>query len=146
MPQQARRVLDRLVGYSVSPLLWKKVKRGLSAGRVQTAALRIVVDREREIDAFIPVEYWSVEADLQQQEPAKPVVFRAIVNTVHGLYALPDDGWRKRAVVYGFERVAASCSDAELLQNEEDLPVLTRLRVPEHRSARAPRRSPPEGT
>lgn len=82
--QQARRVLDRLVGYSVSPLLWKKVKRGLSAGRVQTAALRIVVDREREIEAFVPVEYWTVEADLQQQPPIKPVVFRAIVNKVHG--------------------------------------------------------------
>lgn len=82
--QQARRVLDRLVGYSVSPLLWKKVKRGLSAGRVQTAALRIVVDREREIEAFIPVEYWSVEADLKQSEAAKPVVFRAAVNKIHG--------------------------------------------------------------
>src|SRR6476661_3154205 len=62
--QQARRVLDRIVGYSVSPLLWKKVKRGLSAGRVQTAALRIVVDRERVIDAFVPVEYWSLDAFL----------------------------------------------------------------------------------
>ncbi|HET9661594.1 MAG TPA: type I DNA topoisomerase [Thermomicrobiales bacterium] len=82
--QQARRVLDRLVGYSVSPLLWKKVKRGLSAGRVQSAALRIVVDRERLIEAFVPVEYWSVEADLKQQEPAKPVVFRAAVNKVNG--------------------------------------------------------------
>lgn len=82
--QQARRVLDRLVGYSVSPLLWKKVKRGLSAGRVQSAALRIVVDREREIEAFIPVEYWSVEADLKQQAAAKPVVFRAAVHKVEG--------------------------------------------------------------
>ncbi len=82
--QQARRVLDRLVGYSVSPLLWKKVKRGLSAGRVQSAALRIVVDRERQIEAFIPVEYWSVEADLKQQASAKPVVFRAAVNKVDG--------------------------------------------------------------
>jgi DNA topoisomerase-1 len=82
--QQARRVLDRLVGYSVSPLLWKKVKRGLSAGRVQTAALRIVVDRERVIEAFVPVEYWSVEADLKQQEAAKPVVFRAAVNKIDG--------------------------------------------------------------
>ena len=82
--QQARRVLDRLVGYSVSPLLWKKVKRGLSAGRVQSAALRIVVDRERQIEAFVPVEYWSVEADLKQQELANPVVFRAAVNKVNG--------------------------------------------------------------
>ncbi len=69
--QQARRVLDRIVGYSVSPLLWKKVKRGLSAGRVQTAALRIVVDREREIDAFVPVEYWSLDADLHADVDAQ---------------------------------------------------------------------------
>ena len=69
--QQARRVLDRLVGYSVSPLLWKKVKRGLSAGRVQTAALRIVVEREREIEAFVPVEYWSLEADLHKTDAAR---------------------------------------------------------------------------
>lgn len=65
--QQARRVLDRLVGYSLSPLLWQKVGRGLSAGRVQSVALRIIVDREREIRAFKPEEYWSVEADLRQR-------------------------------------------------------------------------------
>mgnify|MGYP000535576075 CR=1 FL=1 len=57
--QQARRALDRIVGYRISPLLWKKVKRGLSAGRVQSVALRIIADREAEIDAFIPEEYWS---------------------------------------------------------------------------------------
>ncbi len=62
--QQARRVLDRLVGYTLSPFLWKKVYRGLSAGRVQSVAVRIIVDREREIQAFTPVEYWTVEADL----------------------------------------------------------------------------------
>ncbi|MBP3701671.1 MAG: type I DNA topoisomerase, partial [Lachnospiraceae bacterium] len=61
--QQARRVLDRLVGYEISPVLWAKVKRGLSAGRVQSAALRIVCDREEEIAAFIPEEYWTLEAD-----------------------------------------------------------------------------------
>jgi len=60
--QQARRVLDRIVGYKLSPFLWKKVKRGLSAGRVQSVALRLIVDREREIEAFIPEEYWSIEA------------------------------------------------------------------------------------
>src|SRR5262249_42633851 len=59
--QQARRVLDRLVGYQVSPLLWDKVRRGLSAGRVQTVALRLIVDREREIKAFEKKEYWTID-------------------------------------------------------------------------------------
>ncbi len=63
---QARRVLDRLVGYNISPILWKKVKSGLSAGRVQSVALRLVVDREREIEAFDPVEYWTIGADLSK--------------------------------------------------------------------------------
>src|SRR5438105_1551949 len=62
--QQARRVVDRLVGYTMSPLLWKKIRYGLSAGRVQSVALRLIVDREREITAFVPVEYWSLEAVL----------------------------------------------------------------------------------
>ncbi len=62
--QQTRRVLDRLVGYQISPLLWDKVKRGLSAGRVQTVALRLIVEREREINAFNPVEYWNIDAVL----------------------------------------------------------------------------------
>lgn len=62
--QQARRVLDRIVGYNLSPFLWKKVKSGLSAGRVQTVALRLIVDREKEINAFVPVEYWSIDAKL----------------------------------------------------------------------------------
>jgi DNA topoisomerase-1 len=64
--QQARRVLDRLVGYKASPLLWKTVKKGLSAGRVQTVALRLIVEREREIRAFKPVEYWTIEALLDK--------------------------------------------------------------------------------
>ncbi|HZP33221.1 MAG TPA: type I DNA topoisomerase [Candidatus Acidoferrales bacterium] len=67
--QQARRVLDRLVGYKISPLLWDKVRRGLSAGRVQTVALRVIVEREREIRAFTPVEYWSLHAQLAAAEP-----------------------------------------------------------------------------
>ena len=62
--QQARRVLDRIVGYELSPVLWKKVRSGLSAGRVQSVALRLMVDREREIEAFVPEEWWSIEADL----------------------------------------------------------------------------------
>src|SRR5687767_1241151 len=65
--QQARRVLDRLVGYKLSPLLWNKVRPGLSAGRVQSVALRLVVDREREIEAFVPIEYWTVDAELSKQ-------------------------------------------------------------------------------
>src|SRR5438128_4435810 len=67
--QQARRVLDRLVGYSLSPLLWDKVQRGLSAGRVQSVAVRLIVDRERDIQAFVPVEYWSLHARLAATLP-----------------------------------------------------------------------------
>src|SRR5579864_8305633 len=67
--QQARRVLDRLVGYKISPLLWDKVRRGLSAGRVQTVALRLIVDREREIKAFITREYWSIDVNLAAKKP-----------------------------------------------------------------------------
>lgn len=71
--QQARRVLDRMVGYSISPLLWKKVKRGLSAGRVQSAALKIISDREEKINEFIPEEYWSLEALLDVEGMKKPI-------------------------------------------------------------------------
>src|ERR1700723_26365 len=70
--QQTRRVLDRLVGYQISPLLWDKVRRGLSAGRVQTVAVRLIVEREREIGAFGPVEYWTLDALLHaEQQPDK---------------------------------------------------------------------------
>jgi DNA topoisomerase-1 len=67
--QQARRVLDRIVGYSLSPLLWKKVRRGLSAGRVQSVAVRLIVEREQEIESFVPQEYWIVEAELKKKLP-----------------------------------------------------------------------------
>jgi len=72
--QQARRALDRIVGYRISPLLWAKVKRGLSAGRVQSVALRIIADREEEINTFIPEEYWSLEGTFQVKGEKKPLV------------------------------------------------------------------------
>src|SRR5206468_1147962 len=67
--QQTRRVLDRIVGYQISPLLWDKVRRGLSAGRVQTVALRLIVEREREIRAFETKEYWTIDAHLAASKP-----------------------------------------------------------------------------
>ncbi len=75
--QQARRILDRLVGYKISPLLWQKVRRGLSAGRVQSVAVKIIVDREREIERFIPEEYWTIEAELAKA--AGKATFRALL-------------------------------------------------------------------
>ena len=72
--QQTRRILDRMVGYSISPLLWAKVKRGLSAGRVQSVALRMICDREEEINAFIPEEYWNLDADLTDGHAKKPLI------------------------------------------------------------------------
>ncbi len=75
--QQARRVLDRLVGYKISPLLWRKVRRGLSAGRVQSVTLKIIVDREREVQQFVPVEYWTIEAELTKR--TERATFRAML-------------------------------------------------------------------
>ena len=85
--QQARRVLDRLVGYKISPILWAKVRRGLSAGRVQSVAVRMVVEREREIESFVPKEYWSIEADLSPaglKKLGKHDIFRAILHARNG--------------------------------------------------------------
>ena len=72
--QQARRILDRLVGYTISPLLWSKIKRGLSAGRVQSVALRIICDRENEINSFIPDEYWNLEAEFNLKGSKNPLI------------------------------------------------------------------------
>ena len=69
--QQARRVLDRIVGYKISPVLWKKVQKGLSAGRVQSVAVKLVVDREEEIEKFVPEEYWNIYATLATKKPKK---------------------------------------------------------------------------
>ena len=78
--QQARRILDRILGYTLSPLLWKKVGRGLSAGRVQSVVLRLIVERERQIRAFVPQEYWEIEAALEKQKTR----FSAMLETVDG--------------------------------------------------------------
>jgi DNA topoisomerase I len=92
--QQTRRVLDRLVGYQVSPLLWDKVRRGLSAGRVQTVALRLIVERERDIKAFVPTEYWTLDAHLAG---AKPPAFDArLVGTNPKQNVLPNEETAKK--------------------------------------------------
>ena len=114
--QQARRVLDRLVGYSLSPLLWDKVQRGLSAGRVQSVAVRLIVDREREIQEFVPVEYWSLHANLKAKLPPE---FTATLREVAGEKAAlvtgeahPGPGRlaRRRAVRRALASPAASAS------------------------------------
>ncbi len=94
--QQARRILDRLVGYKISPLLWDKVRRGLSAGRVQTVALRLIVDREREIRAFVPREYWTIDTSLAAK---KPPVLTARLNKRHGENLEIGDGTTSQSIV-----------------------------------------------
>lgn len=88
--QQARRVLDRVVGYQISPILWTKVKRGLSAGRVQSVALRIICDREKEIASFIPEEYWTLDAKLCTQKSKKTLTAR-YYGTASGKTALKNE-------------------------------------------------------
>ena len=89
--QQARRILDRLVGYKLSPLLWRKVLKGLSAGRVQSVAVRLIVDREREIQGFVPVEYWTIEAELAQQIPGSKSFRTSFVGLINkGKLDIPD--------------------------------------------------------
>jgi DNA topoisomerase-1 len=115
--QQARRILDRLVGYQISPILWKKVRRGLSAGRVQSVAVRLVVEREREIEAFVPVEYWSLDADLAA---ALPPEFRAHLAKVDGQKADLKEGPQTHALVgelQGASYVVASVDRKERKRN-----------------------------
>ena len=105
--QQARRLLDRLVGYRLSPVLWGKVKRGLSAGRVQSVALRLVVDREREIGAFVPVEYWTIGAKLAKcrQKGDKRIEFEAALHSLKGK--------RKKIEIPNGEEAARLTSDLD---------------------------------
>ncbi len=97
--QQARRILDRLVGYQVSPILWRKVKKGLSAGRVQSVALRLVVDREREIEAFRTEEYWTIEADLKRVKDTPDSSFTAVLSSYDGKKIPISDGTRANSIV-----------------------------------------------
>ena len=99
--QQARRILDRLVGYQISPILWKKVRRGLSAGRVQSVAVRLVVEREREIEAFKPEEYWTLDADLAARLPPE---FTAKLAKVDGKKAELKDEATTRALEADVEK------------------------------------------
>ncbi len=104
--QQARRILDRIVGYFLSPLLWRKVTRGLSAGRVQSVALRLVVDRERQIQAFVPQEYWSLEAHLRKktaQGKEEKRVFTAALEKTGGEKAQLSDEAQARKVMADVE-------------------------------------------
>src|SRR3990167_3005162 len=97
--QQARRILDRLVGYQVSPILWRKVKKGLSAGRVQSVALRLVVDREREIEAFRTEEYWTIEADLKRAKDTPDSSFTAVLSSYDGKKIPISDGTHANSIV-----------------------------------------------
>ena len=104
---QARRILDRLVGYRLSPVLWSKVRRGLSAGRVQSVALRLIVDREREIQAFVPEEYWTIDANLAKRADSankNPITFKAALRSLKG---------EKRIQIPDAERSTAITADLE---------------------------------
>jgi DNA topoisomerase-1 len=101
--QEARRILDRLVGYKISPLLWKRVQPGLSAGRVQSVAVRLIVEREREIDAFVPVEYWSIDVRLTPEDVEQPFLARLTEVPEGKLAAGPD----KKGLLLGTEGDAA---------------------------------------
>jgi DNA topoisomerase I len=105
--QEARRILDRLVGYRISPILWRRVRPGLSAGRVQSVAVRLIVEREREIRAFVPVEYWSVDVRLTPEDPEAPFTARLVQIPQGRLAAAPD----KKGVLLAAEADAAAHVD-----------------------------------
>src|SRR5690348_6728074 len=115
--QQARRVLDRLVGYKISPLLWDKVRRGLSAGRVQTVALRLIVDREREIKAFVPKEYWSIDVNLAAKKPPQLKAHLAKKNDEN--IEIPNEAASKAIVdaVDGVDYIVKSVTNREKKRN-----------------------------
>jgi DNA topoisomerase-1 len=99
--QQTRRILDRLVGYLISPLLWKKIGKGLSAGRVQSVALRLICEREKEIRAFVPEEYWSITAQLEAEAPP---AFKASLAKIDGKKAKVKNGEQAQTIVQACEK------------------------------------------
>ena len=117
--QQARRILDRLVGYQISPILWRKVRRGLSAGRVQSVAVRLVVEREREIEAFKPEEYWTLEAELAAPQPPE---FRARLVKLGGQKAEVKDAETSRRLVEELEGERFSVAAVERKERRRNPP------------------------
>jgi len=117
--QQARRILDRLVGYEISPILWDKIRRGLSAGRVQSVAVRLVVEREREIEAFRPEEYWSLDADLAA---ALPPEFTARLWKVDGQKADLRDEATTRALAADLEKATFVVSTVDRKERRRNPP------------------------
>ena len=105
--QEARRILDRLVGYQISPLLWRRVQPGLSAGRVQSVAVRLIVEREREIEAFVPVEYWSIDVRLTPEAEEQPFLARLTEIPEGKLATSPD----KKGILLGAEADASAHAD-----------------------------------
>ena len=120
--QQARRFLDRVVGYMVSPLLWAKVARGLSAGRVQSVAVRLIVEREREIRAFVPEEYWEVFADLLAEGESAPARFQ--------VHRGPEGAFRPNSEAETEEALAALREADFVVRSREDKPTTTRPGAP----------------
>jgi DNA topoisomerase-1 len=117
--QQTRRILDRLVGYLISPLLWKKVGRGLSAGRVQSIALRLICEREKEIKAFVTEEYWAIAANLRASNPPD---FRASLIKIDGKKAKLGDGPSALQLVERLKQTPFVLNDIQVRQKKKDPP------------------------
>jgi DNA topoisomerase-1 len=118
--QQARRILDRLVGYQISPILWQKVRRGLSAGRVQSVAVRMIVEREREIAAFKPVEYWTIECDVEPAPANGGATFRVRLVKVDGKKAELASGPEAHGIVAALKQAAFSVEHIERKERKKN--------------------------
>ena len=126
--QQARRVLDRLVGYKISPLLWTRIEKGISAGRVQSVALRIVCEREREIIAFVPKEYWDFNAEFSSQAGASPIDFKTKLVQIDGQKAEignADDAGKIATAVRGAKNYSVASVDIKPVSRSPYPPFIT---------------------